>query len=64
MEDISFFVHHFHNKINFRKHGEIPTNSVADFLWWSHVNPAESNGIDLELVKNTYTTYDNFLLTG
>ena len=64
MEDINVFVSGTNNRINFRKHGEIPISNNLDFFWWQHLDQTKSNGIHIELVKNTFTTYDNFLFSG
>ena len=50
--------------MNFKKRTGRPTNTKNHIIFWKTIDPTKTQGFEVEVIKNTFKTYDNFLMSG
>ena len=50
--------------MNFKKRTGRPTNTKNHIIFWKTIDPTKTQGFEVEVIKNTFKTYDNFVMSG
>ena len=53
-----------YDQINYKKRNSVPTNTKQSVLYWKAIDVNRAQGLEYQIQKNTFVTYDGYLLTG